>query len=242
MEQFAKEELIKYENVLHISGNHEFYHGVIEDVPDILRNWFAANAPNTRHLSNESIVIDGVLYIATTLWATYGYNSPNEYFIQRGMNDCRLIATRRPRIERDGSLGKYQQATRTMYPYDFNALHEEALDFLKQALETASDLSDKKCVVLSHHTPSYQSGTRGFNSDLDAAYCSKLDEFILDRPQIEYWLHGHTHIPVNYSIGTTKVISNPRGYPGEMPHVHFDPLNGVITPGDLIEAALSLPA
>jgi len=29
------------------------------------------------------------------------------------------------------------------------------------------------------------------------------------------WLHGHTHSPRDYVIGTTRVVCNPRGYPHE---------------------------
>jgi hypothetical protein len=39
-----------------------------------------------------------------------------------------------------------------------------------------------------------------------------MSEFILDFPNIKYFLHGHMHDPVSYNIGTTRVVSNPRGY------------------------------
>ena len=29
------------------------------------------------------------------------------------------------------------------------------------------------------------------------------------------WLHGHTHAPRDYVVGTTRVVCNPRGYPHE---------------------------
>jgi hypothetical protein len=29
------------------------------------------------------------------------------------------------------------------------------------------------------------------------------------------WVHGHVHQRQEYHIGITKVIANPRGYPGE---------------------------
>jgi predicted phosphodiesterase len=29
------------------------------------------------------------------------------------------------------------------------------------------------------------------------------------------WIHGHTHDPFDYEINGTRVICNPRGYPGE---------------------------
>jgi hypothetical protein len=47
---------------------------------------------------------------------------------------------------------------------------------------------------------------------MNGAYSSDLDQFILDRPQIKLWTHGHTHEPFDYMIGSTRVVCNPRGY------------------------------
>ena len=29
------------------------------------------------------------------------------------------------------------------------------------------------------------------------------------------WVHGHVHEMVDYTVGTTRVFADPRGYPGE---------------------------
>ena len=47
---------------------------------------------------------------------------------------------------------------------------------------------------------------------MNGAYSSDLSEFILDRPQIKLWTHGHTHDPYDYMIGSTRIVCNPRGY------------------------------
>jgi hypothetical protein len=47
---------------------------------------------------------------------------------------------------------------------------------------------------------------------MNGAYHSDLREFILDRPQIKLWTHGHTHHPFDYMIGETRIVCNPRGY------------------------------
>jgi hypothetical protein len=39
-----------------------------------------------------------------------------------------------------------------------------------------------------------------------------LIDFILERPQIKLWTHGHTHEEFDYMIGSTRVVCNPRGY------------------------------
>ena len=41
-----------------------------------------------------------------------------------------------------------------------------------------------------------------------------MDDFILDRPEIALWTHGHTHEDFDYHIGSTRILCNPRGYDG----------------------------
>ena len=50
---------------------------------------------------------------------------------------------------------------------------------------------------------------------MNGAFVSNLDEFIMDHPQIKLWTHGHVHNVFDYTIGETRVVCNPRGYPGE---------------------------
>ena len=47
---------------------------------------------------------------------------------------------------------------------------------------------------------------------MNGGYSSDLSEFILDHPQIKLWTHGHTHEDFDYLIGSTRIVSNPRGY------------------------------
>ena len=49
---------------------------------------------------------------------------------------------------------------------------------------------------------------------MNGAYYSDLSEFILDRPCIKLWVHGHMHDTFDYMIGSTRVVCNPRGYAG----------------------------
>ena len=43
-------------------------------------------------------------------------------------------------------------------------------------------------------------------------FATNMDQFIIDNPQIQLWIHGHTHDPFDYGIGGTRVLCNPRGY------------------------------
>ena len=49
---------------------------------------------------------------------------------------------------------------------------------------------------------------------MNGGYHNHLEELIMDNTQIKYWVHGHMHDPVDYTIGETRVLANPRGYAG----------------------------
>ena len=47
---------------------------------------------------------------------------------------------------------------------------------------------------------------------MNGGFASNLSEFIMDRPQIKVWQHGHMHNVSDYMMGETRVVCNPRGY------------------------------
>mgnify|MGYP000604130187 CR=1 FL=1 len=47
---------------------------------------------------------------------------------------------------------------------------------------------------------------------MNGAFQSDLSSFIMDRPQIKLWTHGHTHDVFDYMIGGCRIVCNPRGY------------------------------
>jgi predicted phosphodiesterase len=76
-------------------------------------------------------------------------------------------------------------------------------------------LIDRPHVVVTHHAPSARSlAPATAHLPVSAAYGSHLDGLV-EASGAALWVHGHTHHPVDYKIGATRVLSNPRGYPGE---------------------------
>lgn len=78
-------------------------------------------------------------------------------------------------------------------------------------------------IIVSHHTPSFQSiHERYRGSPFNASFSNNLDEqiYAMKKPP-KLWIHGHTHDRFDYMIGETRVICHPRGYRGE----HSDYLN-----------------
>ena len=58
-------------------------------------------------------------------------------------------------------------------------------------------------------------------SPLSPAFASDLNALI-GESGIPLWIHGHTHYNVDHRIGSTRILTNQRGYPGE-PCKGFDP-------------------
>ena len=204
-QKFCATELKKYWRVFAISGNHEFYGGVISDENDRIRDLFSEFAPNTQFLDNEWCEIEeGVRFIGSTLWATYGYGGPHQLAIQNGMNDFSRIHIR----DEDDPSGF---RTRKFTVEDANHLHQEALAYLRQAVDCSSP-----CVIMTHHSPTYLAINRKRFPDgrLDDAYASNLSDFILENSNIRIVCHGHSHYRYRAKIGDTKIAANPRGYYG----------------------------
>ena len=71
-------------------------------------------------------------------------------------------------------------------------------------------------VVVTHHAPSALSLGHDlqFQDAVRAAYASNLEELVAGSGAA-LWVHGHIHRAADYSVGGTRVICNPRGYPDE---------------------------
>ena len=117
------------------------------------------------------------------------------------MNDYRVIQNFYP----EKSL--YHKLT----PDHTHRVHKDTLEYFKQTLEANAD---RPFVVITHHGPTHLSINEKFKSDyhMNGGYVSELSSFILDHPNIKTWVHGHVHDPVDYMIGDTRVLCNPRGY------------------------------
>jgi hypothetical protein len=74
-------------------------------------------------------------------------------------------------------------------------------------------------VVVCHHGhwpsahPQYQTDI------LTAAFVSNLT--FIEEYQPDIFIHGHVHSSSDYRVGRTRVLCNPRGYPGE--NFNFNP-------------------
>lgn len=202
--RFINEEFAKYNRVIYICGNHEYYHGYY----DTSRNALKAELPSNVHfLENESVELDGVHFWGATMWTNmHGGNPLTMETVQNGLNDFRLI-----KFEHSHQKNGYWTSRFTVHDAirEYNYSVQQLKSFL-------ADHQDDKVVVVTHHAPSALSVNPKYKEDyhLNGGYHNHLEDLIMDNTQIKYWVHGHMHDPVDYTIGETRVLANPRGYAG----------------------------
>jgi predicted phosphodiesterase len=201
----------EFKNVVYISGNHEHYHGDIALTHARLKEKLGY-LTNLHVLEKEYVTFDDVTFIAGTLWTDMNKEDPHTLYAIKGyMNDYRIIKDSAHDVHFRDSDGNFQTRTGKFSPQQSVEEHKAMLDFIDT---TVKGLPNEKFVVVGHHAPCKLSVKPEYENDfmVNGAYSSDLTEFILDRPQIKVWTHGHTHDKYDYMVGSTRIICNPRGY------------------------------
>jgi Icc-related predicted phosphoesterase len=209
---FFQECCERFPHVVYVMGNHEHYHGDFAKSLDNLRTHLGY-LDNLYILDKQCVAINDVMFVAGTLWTDMNREDPITLMSIRGhMNDYKIIDNTNSDVvswrDLDGNI-RYRNAKFT--PEDSVADHKAMLEVIDSACDA---LPSGKIVVVGHHAPSKLSIKPEYEGNVivNGAYSSDLDEFILDRPQIKLWTHGHTHNNFDYMIGSTRIFCNPRGY------------------------------
>lgn len=201
----------EYKNVIYVLGNHEHYHGDFAESYKILKDKLGY-LKNLHILEKEIVKIDDVTFIGGTLWTDMNNeDSITLLHMKSMMNDFRCVDNgNRVTIFKDAD-GKFHERKSRFSPEDAVVEYRGMVDYIK---EIVSEKHDQKFVVVGHHAPSKQSTHPRYKEEtiMNGGYSSDLTDFILDRPQIKAWTHGHTHELFDYRIGSTRVMCNPRGY------------------------------
>jgi predicted phosphodiesterase len=180
--------------VIYVPGNHEFYGCDIDRTVEKARQ--AAAGTNIHILQGDAVTINGVLFAGATLWTDFDLFGNRNYAMMRaaeGLNDYRKIR-KKAYLER-------------LRPADTLARHWESGKFIKR--ETRESRADRR-VVVSHHGCVREAMKAGTEADvLSAAYtsdCSDLLEYV------DLWIYGHTHESRDFTVGSTRIVSNSKGY------------------------------
>ncbi len=196
--------------IVQIAGNHEYYKGGSpQRLPTKLCDALAEH-DNVHFLDNSSVDIDDVRIIEATLWSDFKQGN------DIAMREARMSINDFRRI-RVGTL-KAPYA-RKFSPADAVALHTRSRHFVFSEIKKAHSLGLKP-VVVTHHARTLPEGSDG--SLISFAYGSDLTKAIVDtKPAV--WVHGYLHESLDYRIGDTRVVCNPRGYFAVELNDAFDP-------------------
>lgn len=104
---------------------------------------------------------------------------------------------------------------RRLRPGDLIAKSKAAYAWLSEELDKPFD---GKTVVVTHHAPALGHVDDELPEHLVAAYANDWPELL---GKADLWIYGHTHVAADFLKYGCRVVSNPRGYPGQS--TGFDP-------------------
>lgn len=189
-----------------VPGNHEYYGRIRSE--ERRAGIGAARDHGVSLLDDGELVIGGVRFLGSTLWADYAL-----YGAER--RDEMMAIARRRMVDHRRIL---EASGRFITPEEQLELHRTSRAWLTQRLAVPHD---GPTIVITHHGPHPLSLAERYRDDLlSAAFISDLSPLV-ERHAPTLWVHGHTHVGLDYQVGPTRIVCNPRGYGSENPG--FDP-------------------
>lgn len=189
--------------VLYVLGNHCLFGRTLNSVVDEGRQ--LAKRYGIILLENDTLTcrLDGrekVRFVGATMWTDFNLNGSRELAFE----------------QLSESMPEYHhcQVDETgirMRPRDAYKLHLESRAFIEETLATPFD---GKTVIVSHHCPHPNSILERYKGDsINPAFASDLSDLI-EGCQPDLWIHGHTHASLDFHVGKTRILCNPRGNGG----------------------------
>jgi Icc-related predicted phosphoesterase len=188
VKKFLKELCEKFEIVLYVLGNHEYYR--VDNVPpknmeQILADLetIRSEIPNLYILNRNSVIVEDVCIVGCTLWSQATLDVP-------------------PYIVRIPEMDTIK----------YNSLFKEDLYYIERMITYCQE-KNLKLLVVTHHCPTYVISKRKATDKYKSLYCSNLD-YLLDSKKVHTWICGHVH--TNFDMKTrngTRLVSNQKGKP-----------------------------
>lgn len=181
----------KGHDVFAVDGNHEHYSNVVQgrSQADTERQFYAGLDAQPMH----RMLGDSHYLIGCNGW----YEVEDERHWYGYMNDSRYSG---------------------IHASEMNRLAVRHADFVDHHLELMP--LGRKALVVTHTAPCEASlDPQYLGSDGNVYYYNPLMTKVLKRHKdnIALWVHGHTHASVDVVVEGVRIVTNPRGYPGENP-------------------------
>ena len=184
--------------VIYVLGNHEFYGYSFQHLVREARA--ACEHSNVVLLEDEVFRYRGVRFLGATLWTDFLIQGPEFRF--QAMEACQSYINDYRHIRSDG---------RALLAQETLARHEATLAWLRRELNR----SDETTVVVTHHGPCLAAKHPAFPIDAYSnVFFSDLAPELFRT--VHAWIFGHTHSSLNTIHEGARLLSNQRGYPGEV--------------------------
>ena len=194
--------LAGHRKIVYVPGNHEFYGSYYTEVMQDLQAVCRARdvvllQPGTKFVKN------GVVFFGGTLWTNFGEDAVAQMISGKMISDFRVI-----------KQFKTQMCKALYY-------NDEA--WIKRVYD---QYPNHKKVIVTHFLPALECvHPKYLGSDINRYFANDLGSWIesLDNTT---WLFGHTHDTMDITLGNTRLVCNPMGYPNEWNH--FDPFKSIV--------------
>jgi predicted phosphodiesterase len=196
--------------VLYIPGNHEFDGLEFDEAYARLRATCAGLG--IEWLDRETLVVDGVRFIGTTLWSDFDALAVQEQDLSKQLQ-------RREKAFRAANYYLSKNTTlkngEKVLAEGIRAMSLDCQEWLRGALAAPFDGAT---VAVTHFAPSLQSADPRYGlTPGTAGFCNALDALL---PQAAVWIHGHLHCMNDYVVSgieagrpwSCRVVANPLGY------------------------------
>jgi len=223
--------------VLFVPGNHEYDALDVDEAHAGLRQ--ACDRLGITWLERETLEIEGVRWIGTTLWSDFdALGDPNLPGLAAEAAKGKAHAKGKGKSKRhdtDPFTYRLQQREKAFRAANFylskvdsqrngrlfdaeamRALGLECQDWLHAALQRPFD---GPTVVVTHFAPTLHSADPRYGlRPGTAGFCNGLDDWL---PLADLWLHGHLHCPQDLQVGRCRIVANPLGYADKDEQVGF---------------------
>lgn len=197
----------RHKHVVYVLGNHEHYDGDISYTAKLIKDKMREEYTNVTVLDNESISFDNIEIIGATLWTNY-YDENAEC-----MNACHFGMADYKYIQ--NSLGPqnpwHKMTICKIIPSDILPIHYASKKYIFDSIARCKE-EGKRTIVLTHHAPSALSITPEYaNDERNSGYVNDFTDLFFEGLGPDIWVHGHVHSCHDYTLGGTRVMTNPHG-------------------------------
>ncbi len=202
---WIKDRCEEYKHVVYILGNHEYYKHEYWEVKSAWHG-LAKTMPGNFHFLDEgsAVMLDNIAVIGGTLWTLIHEDDEKAknygWYAGTRMNDYRIAKF---------YDGERERRLEPMDTRDEHILTIKNFEYMIGQLQ-----QNRKILVMTHHLPSESCVDRHFKGDMMNPFYMTDLEWMMEKYNIDVWVHGHTHVNVDTEIHGTRIICNPRGYAG----------------------------